>query len=155
MKELKIRHCSRAELFLSALSQTNSKTPPQLEILHIKYVKTTDPEPVVEAIDDYLERSENSLVKLWVCLRGCTTQPKASGILRHGSTLKQLFVDVRDDTDHTLEGSDYAHLYSSADWSTLARGLVKVVQLGVPFPKVVADGNLLYNDDDPGPYFTT
>lgn len=79
-----------------------------------------DPEPIVDAIDKYLESSENSLVKLWICLRGCTSQPKASGILRHGSTLEQLFIDVMDNANQDLKDSHYAHIYSAEDWYALA-----------------------------------
>ena len=107
------------------------------------------PDPVVDAIDHYLERSENSLVKLWLCLRDCATQPQASGIMRHVSTLEQLFIDVRDDGDQHLDDFEFAHIYSLEDWDFLARGLVKLVQLAVPFPQIRADGSLSFDKEFP------
>lgn len=144
LKELKIRDCLGTDVFMTAISEPSSRTPPSLEVLHIRYQNWMSPEPVVRAIDTYLESSQNSLVKLWLCLLGCTSQPKASSILRHGSTLQQLFVDVMDTANPALKDSYYAHVYSIEDWYSLMRGLVKLVQLGVSFPKIVADGEPLF-----------
>ena len=144
LKALKIHCCTRTDLFLSALSQPTSRTPPQLEVLHVKYVEWSHPDPVVDAIDDYLANSQDSLIKLWICLRGSTANPKVSGILRHGSTLKQLFIDVRDTEMPAQDDTERAITYSIEQWRLLARGLVNVVQLAVPFNKIYADGRPLF-----------
>lgn len=141
LKELKIRDCARTDLFLSALSR--SRTPPQLQTLHIKYVNWSNPDPVVGAIDEHLGSSQHSLIDLWICLRGSNTQPKPSGILRHSNTLEQLFIDVRNTEEPASEDTDNAVLYSAEDWRVLSAGLVKLSQLGVPFPSVCADGDPL------------
>lgn len=103
----------------------------------------TNPDPIVGAIDGYLASSHNSLVKLWICLHGSNTQLKPSSILRHGTTLEQLFIDVRNTEEPASEDTDNAVLYSAEEWRVFSAGLVKLVQLGVPFPRICADGDPL------------
>lgn len=142
LKDLGLYRCAGADVFLTNLSQ--SKNPPRLHALRISHLRLETTDTIVSAIDAYLIATPSSLRTLTVFLRGSNVQPKASSIVHHGSTLNQLFLDVRTCNHQIYKNNDHALLYPGSQLPIFFSNLPHLTQLAMAFPKVVADGNHLF-----------
>ncbi|KAI4230265.1 MAG: hypothetical protein L6R36_000230 [Xanthoria steineri] len=153
LKELRIIQCKHADMFLTVLSQSTSlqEHPMHLERLVIYHdqsgdvvrdsAMTRDPDRIITALDVFLMSNTGTLHELWICLRGFQILPNATGVAKHGSTLKWLFLDVR----RTKVAR--AITYSLADWEILCQSLKVLQQLDSAYPSVVADGKFYEHRD--------
>lgn len=154
LEELSVVHCRNAEDFLAALNKSVDRPSTQLqEFTFYHSQQWNPPNPgtaagsitksvrVLEELDDLVGSTSNTLVWVWICLRGFDKLPNATKIAQHGKSLKRLFVDVR-----TQKGP-WAVNYPLEEWRQLCSSLENIRQLDATYPPVVADCNIdIYSD---------
>jgi len=126
LKNLQLRDCPRADLFLDAILYPNVGLPAQLKRLTLSHTESANEQLIMPALDRFLG-SFRGLRSLHVRITNDGTLPSVAPITRHGDTLESLY----------LSTWIYLGKYSSwIDALTLTRlfsGLPKLRELAMPF----------------------
>ncbi|KAL9034900.1 MAG: hypothetical protein Q9180_005154 [Flavoplaca navasiana] len=146
LEGLQMFKCYHVEDFLKTIVGGKNNSPANLrrfEIYHGQAYRseqsssatTREPDPLLAAINALLASSP-LLHNLWICLRGLDELPELTNIIRHGSTLRGLFLDVR-----KFKGPSVI-LYPLPDWKALCGSLQNIHQLDMNYPVAKADLNI-------------
>ncbi|KAL8991751.1 MAG: hypothetical protein Q9169_007685 [Polycauliona sp. 2 TL-2023] len=141
LSSLTVIKCQYPEHFLAALAESPSVGSIQLEefvLYHSRNYESPDDDEAVEsdpllaAAELLLTKLSPSLQELWICLRGFDRLPDVKSLVHHGSTIRWLFMDVRE-----RKGPNGIRNYNLMDWRMLCKSLKDIQQLDMIYPKVV------------------
>lgn len=154
LETLEIVGCYRTDVFLAAMVQLPVNKRPRLRRLDIyveeeevAWVSDTDhTDRTVNSVNEVLLSMKDSLDKLWIVIRGIygpgrLLSPMAYGIANQGSSLRCLTVDVRNALPISRPRNPRQDVgwFPREAWEQICASMVKLEQLYVPFPPIVAD----------------
>ncbi|KAF2853689.1 hypothetical protein T440DRAFT_285951 [Plenodomus tracheiphilus IPT5] len=129
VKGIRLYGCSGADALFAELSKS-TKLPDKLETLEVKHEDNADNDGLI-AIEGFL-CLVSGLKVLTLDIIDAKTLPAASGIVRHGKTLKTLNIHASTGPDNCDEELVYEH----AAWTQICKECALLEQVSVAFPQV-------------------